>query len=343
MNPELGETETGATDVEIQHNGDILVAGSDRLGTGEGSAGSILLARFHASGRLDHRFGEEGSVVTHLGVNDGGAFALAIEPNGKILVGGFRETWHHRTEGILVRYLPDGAIDTGFGSGGMVHFKPSGRGQANVHDVAVLRGGKILVAGGFDGRFFLARLQPGGRLDRSFGGGDGRVLTDVDGRGYCAFAICAHANSIAISHGRILLAGVATDPHAELSVVARYRSDGRLDRGFGNHGLARARRRGHVLTAEKMVLQRNGRIVLAGRYDRRVAVLRLLPDGRPDPGFARAGLFTRQIGYESAAYAAVVQGDGKVVIGGYAKPYPEPGREVEFPYENSHFMLMRFR
>jgi uncharacterized delta-60 repeat protein len=338
---ELGER--GASDVEVQHNGDLLVLGSDGLGMGEGADGSIVLARFRASGRFDPNFGKRGSVKTHLGSNDGGAFALAVQPNGKILVGGFRETWHRRTEGIVVRYLPNGSIDPTFGSQGFVRFRPRHRAQANIHDVAVLPSGKILVAGSFRGRFFLARLQPDGRLDRSFGGGDGRVLTDVDGRSYCAFAICAHANSIALSHGRILLAGVATDPRAEYSVVARYRFNGRLDRGFGKDGIARARRQDHVLTAEKMVLQKDARIVLAGRYGHQVAVLRFLPNGRPDPSFGHDGFFTRQIGYESAAYAAVVQKGGEVVVGGFAKPNPKPNVEVEFPYTNSHFMLMRFR
>jgi uncharacterized delta-60 repeat protein len=338
---ELGES--GVPDVEVQRNGDILVATTESAGVGEGSEGSIVLARFLASGHLDPNFGKRGSVKTQLGVNDGGAFALAVQPNGKILVGGFRETWHRRTEGLVARYLPDGSIDPSFGSQGFVRFRPHQRAQANIHDVAVLPSGKILVAGGFKDHLFLARLQPNGRLDRSFGGGDGRVLTDVDGRSYCAFAICAHANSIALSHGRILLAGVATDPRAEYSVVARYRFNGRLDRGFGKGGIARARRQGHVLTAEKMVLQKDGRIVLAGRYGYQVAVLRFLPNGRPDPSFGHDGFFTRQIGYESAAYAAVVQKDGEVVVGGYAKPNPEPNVEVEFPYTNSHFMLMRFR
>lgn len=338
---EAGEGE--ASDVVIQRNGDILVAGTDHTRFGQGSVASIVIARFHANGRLDQSFGKRGSVKTHLGDNFGGGKALAVQPNGKILVGGFRETAQRRTEGLVVRYLPNGSLDRSFGTGGMVRFKTPHRGQANVHDLAVLPSGKILVAGGFLGRFFLARLQPNGRLDRSFGDGDGRVLTDVDGRSYCAYAVCAHANSMAISHGRILLAGVATNPHAEFSVVARYRFNGRLDRGFGKDGIARARRQYHVLRAEKMVLQRDGRIVLAGRYDHQVAVLRFLPDGRPDPSFGHDGFFTRQIGYESAAYAAVVLKDGEVVIGGHAKPYPKPNVEVEFAYTNSHFMLMRFR
>jgi uncharacterized delta-60 repeat protein len=343
VTPELEAGEGEASDVMVQRNGDILVVGLDHVGVGQGAFASVVVARFHATGRIDPSFGKRGSVKTHLGDNYGGADALALQPNGKILVGGFRETLQRRTEGLVVRYLPSGSLDASFGTRGIVRFKIRHRGQANVHDLAVLPSGKILAVGGFKDRFFLARLQPDGKPDRSFGGGDGRVLTDVDGRSYCAFAICAHANSVALSHGRILLAGVATDSHAEFSVVARYRFNGRLDRGFGDHGLARARRQNHVLTAEKMVLQRNGRIVLAGRYEHQVAVQRFLPDGRPDPSFGHAGCFTRQIGYESAAYAAVVQRDGKVVVGGYAKPNPEPFVEVETPYTNAHFMLMRFR
>ena len=90
--------------------------------------------------------------------------------------------------------------------------------------MALLPSGKILVAGGFHGDFLLARLLPNGSPDHSFGGGDGRVLTDVDGNGYCANSQCAYASSLAVSHGQIVLAGNAANNRDLFTVVTRYQA-----------------------------------------------------------------------------------------------------------------------
>lgn len=232
--------EDGARDVAVQSNGDIVAVGYNTSG---GSFSAFALARYRESGSLDTSFGRNGRVLTPLGENGGGAFAVAIQPDGKILAAGFRETRQRRTEGLLIRYMPNGAIDRGFGSHGEVRFATPHRGQAKLHDIAVLPSGKILVAGGFHDEFMLARLLPDGRPDRSFGGRDGRVLTDVNGSAYCPSNPCAHATSLALSHGRILLAGNAADARsAQFVAVTRYRANGRLDRSFGDKGLVRFRR-----------------------------------------------------------------------------------------------------
>ena len=335
-----------ALDIAIQRNGRIVAAGAASAGFGQDSFASFALARYDEDGRRDRNFGKHGRVITRLGENDGGAFALAIQPNGKILVAGFRETRTKRTEGLLIRYRPNGAIDRRFGSHGEVHFATRGHGQASLHDVAVLPSGKILLAGGFHGSFMLAKLRADGSPDRSFGDGDGRILTDVDGSSYCASGQCAYANSLALKHSKITLAGNAGDERAAYAVVTRYRANGRLDRGFGEQGVVRARR-GTVLYSEQMVLQHDGRIVLAGRYNGKagyqIAALRFLPNGEPDPSFGHAGFFTSPIGYASAAFAALVQRDGKLVIGGFVKPRAPRFQEIEYPPESPHFTLMRFR
>ncbi len=348
-----GLVETGfsggaaAHDVAVQRDGKIVATGSSS------EQGAFALARYEEDGTRDPSFGKDGRVVTHLGPFDGGAFALAIQPDGRIVVGGFRETWNRRTEGLLIRYLPNGAIDPSFGSHGEVRFKPRHRGQAKVDDVALLPSGKILAAGGFHGDFLLARLLPNGSLDPSFGGGDGRVLTDVDANGYCAESQCAYASSLAVSHGHIVLAGNAANHRDLFTAVTRYQANGKLDRRFGDRGIVRVHRL-YILTADQLVVQRDGKIVTVGhrygKYGESVVAVRFLPSGKPDPSFARSGVFTRKVGFSSVAYTALLQRDGKVVIGGYAVAKggtptlpPEAAEEgPEDPLESAHFMLMRF-
>lgn len=327
-----------ARDVAVQPDGKILAAG-----TGYASS-AFAFARYEESGTRDPSFGNEGRLLTHLGEGEAGALALALQPNGRFIAGGYRESLDGKVEGLLIRYLPNGAVDTSFGAKGRVSFKAPRGSEAIVSDLALLPSGKILVAGELRGEFMLARLLPNGRRDPSFGH-RGRVLTDVSGRCECAFA-----DSLALSEGKIVLAGRAFDGHGRrYAALAPYLPNGRLDPGFGHRGIVRTHlERG--LFAEDVVIDAAGRIVLAGyswpatgEAEAEAAVLRYLPDGRLDPSFASSGVFTDQIGYASAAFAALVQPDGKVVIGGEAKLPPKPFSEIENPYENAPFVLLRFQ
>lgn len=339
---------SAARDVAVQANGMIIAAGI--AGDPGGFGGAFALVRYRADGTRDPSFDGDGRVFTPISqLHRGGAFALAIQRDGRIVAAGFKVNRRKRSEGVLIRYLSNGAIDKSFGSNGLVRFATSGGGQASLRDVAVLPSGKILVAGGFHGRFMLARLLPNGHPDRSFGGGNGRVLTDVDGNLDCFEGQCAYATSLALSRGEIVLAGNAFDKRGSFAALTRYRANGKLDRHFGDHGVALARR-GALLEVQKMVAQRDGRIVLAALYEGKASyqmdALRFLTDGRPDPGFGHRGLFTRHIGFESAALTALLQRDGKVVIGGFASFHTVPHEaesELESSLANARFALMRFR
>jgi uncharacterized delta-60 repeat protein len=340
---------SAARDVAVQANGMIVVAGI--AGDPGGFGGAFALARYRSDGTRDPSFSGDGRVSTPVSQRySGGALALAIQRDGRILAAGFRVNRRKRSEGVLIRYLANGAIDKSFGSNGQVRFATRGPGQATLRDVTVLPSGKILAAGGFHGRFLVARLLSNGHPDRSFGDGDGRVLTDVDGRPYCFEGQCAYATSLALSRGEIVLAGNASDKGGTFVTLTRYRANGKLDRSFGNRGVARARR-GVLLETQRMGVQPDGRIMLATLYEGNAAsqmdILRFLADGRLDPGFGHQGFFTRHIGFESAALTALVQRDGKVVVGGFASLShalpPEAEEELESTLVNARFALMRFR
>lgn len=130
-------------------------------------------------------------------------------------------------------------------------------------------------------------------------------------------------------------------------MLIRYQPNGRLDRSFGHNGIARTAL-GSRLAGKDIVLQRNGRLVLAGTYnvpktgEARVAVLRYLPDGSLDRSFARRGFFIRDFGVEGVAYAALTQRDGRVVVGGRANPEPSPFHEDPSVYDTAEIFLIRF-
>src|SRR5207245_5340246 len=138
----------------------------------------FALARYNADGTLDPSFGGGGRVLTNFAGRDE-ASALALQSDGKIVVAGFSGAGG-RQDFAVARYNPDGSLDPSFGSGGRVLTDFGGDDEAAA--LALQSDGKIVVtgfsfsdAGGSD--IALARSNPDGTLDASFGSG-GRVLTD---------------------------------------------------------------------------------------------------------------------------------------------------------------------
>ena len=220
-----------------------------------------------AAGQLDTSFGGDGKVTTHFAKRsfDTG-FGVALQSNGKIVAVGFSQQSHSRF--ALARYNPDGTLDPSFGGDGKVrtHFA---KGSFDFgFGVALQSDGKIVAAGSSQHRFFttqrsharfaLARYNPDGTLDPSFGG-DGKVTTH--------FAPKSNdiASGVAIqSDGRIVAAGASRQPRFRFA-LARYGSDGTLDPSFGGDGKVRthfATRSGDYASA--VALQANGKILVAG-------------------------------------------------------------------------------
>jgi uncharacterized delta-60 repeat protein len=249
-----------AFDVAIQSDGRIVAAGS--------SGGDFALARYDADGKLDPSFGGDGRVTTDLGGVEGGR-GVAVQPNGRIVVAGSTEAGEEE-DVVLARYLPDGRLDPAFGREGTVVMDIGGDEYAEA--LALQPDGKIVVAGyaaedGYWFSFALARFTRGGRLDRAFGD-DGVVLTEFRYGPAYALAVALQPD------GKIVAAGSAWslgEPQAEggarLSVLqfglARYRSDGRLDPGFGDGGTVMTGLGGDA-AADAVAVQTDGKLVAVG-------------------------------------------------------------------------------
>lgn len=291
----------------LQPDGKVVMAG--------GSTAAYLLARFNVDGSLDSGFGAGGKVTTDMiagGIVQEEARAVAIQPDGKIVVAGFTRT------GLpfalaLARYRADGSLDPTFGSGGKVIGAVQGRAFA----MALQADGRILVAGDDPAteQVLVVRFEADGTLDAGFGGA-GQVRTDLPGAGDRAGNIALFAD------GAILVSG---DPVGGLAVgptgLVRYRADGSLDAGFGSGGkLSLPGRR----VGEGMALQADRKIVLVGSTETaapgasRFALMRLNADGTPDAGFGAGGTVSTALGPQGgdAARAVAIQRDGKIVVAG---------------------------
>lgn len=109
----LGSDADSGNALALQADGSILVAGKT------GSSRDFALIRYHNDGTLDTGFGNQGMVITDFFGSDDYANAILLQPDGKILCGGYAYDGT-LPDFALVRYQADGGLDASFGSGGQI-------------------------------------------------------------------------------------------------------------------------------------------------------------------------------------------------------------------------------
>ncbi|MGH9038582.1 MAG: hypothetical protein ACRD0O_22720, partial [Acidimicrobiia bacterium] len=304
----------------VQPDGSVVVAGTAAPAR---SGYAFLVLRVLPDGRLDPGFGSGGRVWTDLvtvgwpgldGAVAGGvaalgssaAYAVAVQPDGRIVVAGTTSSGAS-TAWALIRYLPDGRLDDGFGSGGLAVTDFDATTDDVASTLVLLPDGRIAAAGRSGAGFALARYLPDGQLDPSFGT-SGLVTT---GQGLVA-GLAARLDPT----GRIVLAGQGGSPGGPYDLaVARYLPDGRLDPAFGDRGVVRNDLGPSGEWVSSLALQPDGGVVLAGTSGSSFALLRYLADGRPDPAFGTAGVVTAGPAIGSAR-AVISDPAGRLVVAG---------------------------
>ncbi len=311
---------TMATAVAIQSDGKIVIGGS----TPNGGA----LARLNTNGTLDSSFGTGGIVNNTFGA-DGPVVAVVIQPDGKIVASaeGF-------LGGSVGRFNSDGSLDTTFGNGGFAVSKSLDSGPGVLSALALQSDGKILVTGAG----LIGRYTSEGQLDPTFGNSGIAALT---------FPI-AIAMTLQ-SDGKILvvtglrapseLFGSPNLPGTQPGAIARYNTNGSLDKSFGISGQAAC-----VASATAIAIQSNGKIVVAGAAPS--ALLTFTSDGitvadnqtgfgvvrynsngsvdttfNPGAGFGAGGGVITGFGSSfpaGGAFALAIQSNGEIVVAGQA-------------------------
>lgn len=139
------------TAVALQSNGKIVVAGSVLFGV---SGSNFVVARYNSNGSLDNTFGPNSNGRTFADVVVNGedrANDLVLQSDGKIIAAGHTGSpFGNGANFALVRWLPNGSLDSSFGVGGAVTtiFGASdGALGAVIHGVALQSDGKIVAAG----------------------------------------------------------------------------------------------------------------------------------------------------------------------------------------------------
>lgn len=264
----------------------------------------------HAGGYVavvSNTFGAATSAVASLVVNmaqpdpgfdpgaNGPVHSFALQPDGRIIVGGEFTELAGQNRARLGRLLADGTIDPSFSPA------IAGLGDTVINCVALLPDGKILIGGYFDqvdncSRTNIARLNPDGTCDTTFD-----------------LAANKPVNCFALQpDGKIIVGGWFDEfGGVTRSNLARLNPDGTLDPGF-----APTIAGDESATVYSVAVQPDGKIIVAGQFGSvngqdYANIARLNPDGSTDESFA-----TVAINEYAFVQCMVVQPDGKIVLAG---------------------------
>jgi uncharacterized delta-60 repeat protein len=224
----------GSDDVRtvlIQPDGKIIAAGT----AGTPTVFTFAVARYLADGTLDSTFGTGGKVNTAIGAMGARAYAAVLQPDGKIILGG-----HSMFAGggsfALARYTSSGALDTSFGSGGIITTVLAS-GDDWIFDLALQTDGKIVaggrsVTGGTSYDFGVARYLPNGTLDVSFDGDGMRTV----GFGFGTDS----AEAVEVQpDGKIVLSGFYSEASRQGMSILRLNNNGGYDQSYGPDGIVK--------------------------------------------------------------------------------------------------------
>ncbi|WP_330308160.1 MULTISPECIES: calcium-binding protein [unclassified Streptomyces] len=296
-------------DAALQPDGKIVTVGTDQ------QAGWLTpdfsVTRHNADGSADTSFGDAGETVTDFGGGTDQAQAVALQPDGKIVVVGRTEVLPEGEGGCcwftVARYTAGGSLDTTFSGDGWVRADFGDNGSSDAQAVAVQPDGRIVAAGQTGGRFAVVRYDTDGNLDTSFGG-TGKVVTPFD-QG-------ALGNDMALQpDGRIVVAGYTGSTAFDFALV-RYNTDGGLDTTFGTGGRV-ITDFGDYDVAQSLGVQPDGRIVAAGYSGGDFALARYTTSGGLDATFGTGGKTTTDLGGSAdRANDMALQSDGRIVAAG---------------------------
>lgn len=306
-----GNASDEAQAVAVQPDGKILVAGASEQGA---TGYDFAIARYNADGTLDTSFGNGGRVTTSFGNGADKAYALLLQPDGKIVVAGDSAQGGSGTDFALARYNANGSLDSTFGNGGKVLTAiGSANARETVYALALHTVGGVarIVAVGGEGDFIAAAYRSDGTLDAGFGAGG--LVQQLFGS-----VIGAARGVVVTADNQLVIAGHVGHDFA----VVRLLPGGALDSSFGTGGRATL----PVSTdnwdeATALVQQADGKLLLGGwvytgnSSSADTVLVRLTANGSPDTGFGPGGVRTTAVAAGTrtdAGRALALQADERV-------------------------------
>lgn len=236
---DFGNFDAVATELAVQADGGIIVAGSARSGPGQLD---FALARLNADGTLDSTFGGDGLVTLDLGGVAESISGIVLLQSGEIVTVGMTDA-NGDQDAAFLRFGSNGALDSSFGAGPIAGSTIVGANGRTDELYSLIRqpDGKLVACGttvyvdnGVDliSNMLAVRVNPDGSVDLSFGSnGSSEIAGDWQ---FASAEDCA-----ALPNGVIVLAGFGGDPGFSKPTLVRLLPDGRPDTAFGNAGISK--------------------------------------------------------------------------------------------------------
>jgi uncharacterized delta-60 repeat protein len=215
-----------ANSVAIQKDGKIIAGGYGCPGCPEPDYSGFVLVRYNGDGSLDSSFDFDGKVETGItGVDR--AYSLALQSDGKILAAGICGWCHNNGDFALIRYNPNGSLDTSFGRGYGISIVDFSGSRDVAYAMAISHQGRAIVVGESNAKPAIARLM----LESD------RAPFDFDGDGRSDVAVFRPSDSVwYLNRSRDGFTserfGVSTDK----IVLADYDGDGKTDIAIYRNG-----------------------------------------------------------------------------------------------------------
>ena len=322
-----GYSASYGTDIKIQTDGKILLAGNGMLG----DSSDFLLIRYNTDGSFDTTFGNHGITVTDFSGALDQAKAIAIQTNSKIVVAG-----NSRHSYLMARFDPDGSLDDTFGENGKVITGIEGTNTYNCGSLEMYPDGSFLLAGSAGYSGVVIKYKSNGGIDSTFGQ-DGVLPLDFGNTGDEYLDV-----SLAIQPDNKFVVAALSYVESYDFTVLRFTGEGKADSSFGTYGKAWTDISN--LSDDRpnsIIVQPDGKIVVAGWaavyngecYGWDFGLARFNSDGTPDRTFGQNGTVATDFGefWDDRPEAISLLEDGKLLVGGY-----------RYYLEESDFALTRY-
>ncbi|MEL6809735.1 MAG: T9SS type A sorting domain-containing protein [Bacteroidota bacterium] len=264
---------------------------------------------FPQDGTLDPSFGGDGFVTTNFPGSPDQSYAIVQQDDGKIVASGFSG---YGDIHILSRYMPDGSLDTSFGTDGKVmndfnvvpppftYFSSIDQ-QA---DGKLVTGSSHRLSGG-NLDFFLVRYLTNGQLDTSFGD-NGVVSTDFGVDYLSAIAV--------LPDGKILAGGWSEQGGSTFVMLTKYLPNGDLDNSFGTDGIVTTYLHSISSIVFPFMELPDGKVLVAGRGTNGFLTFhRYLSNGTLDPDFGTDGILQASVASANLYGSVTIKDNGKMV------------------------------
>lgn len=334
------ENDAWVEDIALQSDGKIVITGyCYNPDTGVYIHSDVFIIRCNSNGGLDTTFGNGGKFTYNIGMSESQqinthdyAHALAVQPDGGVIIVGQVPYVGSMPMPFALRVNNNGILDSSFGTNGIVvlNFSEFYPGITALYQfatgVALQEDGKIVLAGKageWYTDFAVARLNPNGTLDSSFGTG-GKAI--VEG------PFLDNVNFLLQPDGKLLLSAKGTDEGLLYHKVVRLSNNGSPDTGFGINGTTNVSISPNIHMGN-IALQANGKIVTIDNNNQNMQTTLLLSrlnaDGTLDTDFGTNGHSALEFPeFESCVpYDLSIQENNKI-IGGLFFKYPGSASQI---------------